>query len=111
MDLAGYEDGLSILTFMYPLSYELASTALKPPCPTHTVLLVQGANPNEMKQIRKILKAQKLYFYLHTSALHRYEVDMTNDGQQSGHHGSGATALGVILLPILRHIIFIFVHS
>ena len=111
MDLAGYEDGLSILTFMYPLSYELAYTGLQPHYPTHTVLLVQGANPNQMKQIRKILKAQKVYFHLHTSDLHRYEVDVTNDGQKSRHHGSGATALGVILLPIVRHIIFIFVHS
>ena len=109
MDLAGYEDGLIILTFMYPLSYELAYTGVT--VPTHTVLLVQGANPNQMKQIRKILKAQEVYFHLHTSALHTYEVDMTNDGQQSRHHGSGATALGVILLPIVRHIIFIFVHS
>ena len=110
MDFAKYEDGLSILTFMYPLSYELAYTGLQPHYPTHTVLLVQGANPNQMKQIRKILKAQEVYFHLHTSSLHRYEVDVTNDGQQSRHHGSGATALGVILLPIVRHIIFIFVH-
>ena len=95
MDFAKFEDGLIILTFMYPLSYELAYTGLQPHYPTHTVLLVQGANPNQMKQIREILKAQKLYLYLHTSALHRYEVDMTNDGQQSGHHGSGATALGL----------------
>ena len=111
MDLAGYDDGLSILTFMYPLSYELAYTGLNPHCPTHTVLLVQGANSNQMKQIRMILKAQEVYFHLHTSALRRYEVDVTNDGQQSRHHGSGATALGVILLPIVRHIIFIFAHS
>ena len=111
MDLAGYEDGLSILTFMYPLSYELASHRPESPTATHTVLLVQGANPNQMKQIRKILKAQEVYFHLHTSDLHTYEVDMTNDGQQSRHHGSGATALGVILLPIVHHIIVIFVHS
>ena len=110
MHFAKYEDGLIILTFMYPLSYELAYTGLQPHYPTHTVLLVQGANPNQMKQIRKILKAQEVYFHLHTSALHRYEVDVTNDGQQSRHHGSGATALGVILLPIVHHIIVIFVH-
>ena len=96
---------------MYPLSYGLAYTSLEPHGHTHTVLLVQGANPNQMKQTRKILKAQEVSFHLHTSAMHRYEYYMTNDGHQSRHHGLGGTAVGVILLPIVRHIIFIFVHS
>jgi len=47
-----------------------------------------------MKQIRKILKAQEVYFHAHTSALHRYEVDMMNDGQQSRHHDSDAKGTG-----------------
>ena len=34
--------------------------------------------------MKMILKAQEVYFELHTSAVHRYEVVTTNDGQQDG---------------------------
>ena len=47
---------------------------------THTVLGSSGAHPNQMKQVKMILKAQEVHFELHNSAQHRYEVDMTNDG-------------------------------
>ena len=40
-----------------------------------------GAHPNQMKQLRMILKAQELYFALHTSTVNKYEDDMTNSGQ------------------------------
>ena len=33
--------------------------------------------------MKMILKAQEVYFELHTSAVHRYEVVTTNDGQAS----------------------------
>ena len=40
-----------------------------------------GAHPNQMKQLKMILKAQEVYFALHTSTVNKYEDDMTNGGQ------------------------------
>ena len=59
---------------------------------THTVLGSSGAHPNQMKQVKMILKAQEVHFELHNSAHHRYEVDMTNDG-----HTSSTGAQGTLL--------------
>ena len=59
---------------------------------THTVLGSSGAHPNQMKQVKMILKAQEVHFELHNSAHHRNEVDMTNDG-----HTSSTGAQGTIL--------------
>ena len=51
---------------------------------THHKRFRSGAHPNQMKQIKMILKAQEMYFELYTSAVHRYEDVTTNDGQQDG---------------------------
>jgi len=48
-----------------------------------------GAHPNQMKQLRMILKAQEVYFVLHTSTVHKYEDGMTNIGQEYGTHKAG----------------------
>ena len=56
---------------------------------THTVLGSSGAHPNQMKQIKMILKAQEAYFGTHNSAVHRYEDDMTNDGLTSNMGAQG----------------------
>ena len=47
---------------------------------TRTVLCRSGAHPNQMKQMKMILKAQEVYFELNISALHRYGDDMTKGG-------------------------------
>ena len=56
------------------------------------VLSRSGAHPNQMKQVKMILKAQEVHFELHNSTQHRYEVDMTNDG-----HTSSTGAQGTLL--------------
>ena len=48
-----------------------------------------GAHPNQMKQSRMILKAQKVYFALGTSTVNKYDDGMTNSGQQYGTHKAG----------------------
>ena len=40
-----------------------------------------GAHPNQMKQLRMILKAQEVYFALNTLTVNKYEDGMTNGGQ------------------------------
>ena len=42
-----------------------------------------------MKQLRMIMKAQKVYFALGTSAVNKYDDGMTNSGQQYGTHKAG----------------------
>ena len=59
---------------------------------THTVLGSSGAHPNQMKQVKMILKAQEVHFEVHNSTQDRYEVDMTNDG-----HTSSTGAQGTLL--------------
>ena len=55
-----------------------------------TVLSRSGAHPNQMKQVKMILKAQEVYFESHNSTVHRYEDGMTNDGHTNnmGAHGT-----------------------
>ena len=48
-----------------------------------------GAHLNQMKQPRKILKAQEVYFALDTSTVNKYDDGMTNSGQQYGTHKAG----------------------
>ena len=59
---------------------------------TRTVLGSSGAHPNQMKQVKMILKAQEVHFELHNSTQHICEVDMTNDG-----HTSSTGAQGTLL--------------
>ena len=68
---------------MYPLS---GDHPLRQDCPTTLIRMVlsrSGAHPNQMKQVKMILKAQEVYFESHNSAMHRYEDDMTNNGLTS----------------------------
>ena len=48
-----------------------------------------GAHPNQMKQVKMILKAQEVYFESHNSAVHRHEDDMTNNGLTSNMGAQG----------------------
>ena len=50
---------------------------------TRTVLSRSGAHPNQMKQVKMILKAQEVYFESNNSAVHRCEDIMTNGGLAS----------------------------
>ena len=68
---------------------------------THTVLGSSGAHPNQMKQVKMILKAQEVHFELHNTTQHRYEVDMTNDGHTSS-TGAQGTLLWVCHLGACR---------
>jgi len=68
---------------------------------THTVLGSSDAHPNQMKQVKMILKAQEVHFELHNSAQDRYEVDMTNDGHTSS-TGAQGTLLWVCHLGACR---------
>ena len=54
-----------------------------------------------MKQVKMILKAQKVHFELHNSTQHRYKVDMTNDGHTSS-TGAQGTLLWVCHLGACR---------
>mgnify|MGYP005726846193 CR=1 FL=1 len=58
-----------------------------------------------------ILKAQELYFVLHTSTIHKYEDSVTNSGQQDSTGAEGNRLVGAILLSDVRHAIFILVHN
>ena len=57
--------------------------------------------------MRVILKAQGIYFHPHISAVHKYEDDMTSNGQQYDTQRRGTKAMVYTLLPVVRHIIFI----
>ena len=60
-----------------------------------------------MKQMRVILKAQGIYFHPHISAVHKYEDDMTSNGQQYDTQRRGTKAMVYTLLSVVRHIIFV----
>ena len=77
--------------------YSFVSLNMNDTAPTNfifTVLCRSGAHPNQMKQLRMILKAQEVYFVLHTSTIHKYEDDMTNSGQQDGTGAEGNLLCG-----------------
>ena len=86
---------------MYPLS---GDHPLRQNCPTTLIRMVlsrSGAHPNQMKQLKMILKAQEVYFESHNSAMHRYEDDMTNNGLTSN-MGAQGTLLWVCHLGAYR---------
>ena len=58
-----------------------------------------------------ILKAQEVYFALNTSTVNKYEDEMTNSGYQHGAVPRAPCFVGAILLPAVRHVIFVFVHG
>ena len=58
-----------------------------------------------------ILKAQEVYFALGTSIVNKYEDGMTNSGQQYGTHKAGCPWHRTMLIPAVRHVIFVFVHG
>ena len=59
-------------------------------------MLVNGAHPNQKKQMKRILKAEDAYVMTHTSAVYQWEGGVTNDGSKVGTQRTDAE--GIVLL-------------
>ena len=88
---------------MYPLGGDHLYAGIGPTNLIRTVLSRSGAHPNQMKQVKMILKAQEMYFESHNSAMHMYEDGMTNDGHTSNMGAQGTLLVGAPERDIKRN--------